>query len=97
MQSAASAIANVVEGQSKNGHQTRQGVDTAKVALLLKVLRTDPDADVRKMAAWGLSEAGDVLGSIDALAEAVRHDEDDERDWFPFSGLVFSELTSQRV
>jgi beta-lactamase regulating signal transducer with metallopeptidase domain/HEAT repeat protein len=77
VQSAASTIANVVEGHSKNGRQNRQGVDTAKVALLLKVLRTDPDADVRKMAAWGLSEAGDVLGSIDALAEAVRHDEDD--------------------
>jgi hypothetical protein len=24
-------------------------------------------------------------------------EEDDDRDWFPFSGLVFSELTSQHV
>jgi beta-lactamase regulating signal transducer with metallopeptidase domain len=77
VQSAAKALVNVVDGHGAV-HSGRPSVDTAKVALLLKVLRTDPDADVRKMAAWGLSDAGDVLGSIDALAETVRQDEDDD-------------------
>lgn len=68
---AAAAIAGLVNGQGK------QGVDSAKVALLLKVLRSDPDANVRRMAAWGLADAGNALGALDALAEAVRSDEDD--------------------
>jgi len=71
VRSAAAAIQGVVKGQGK------QGVDSAKVALLLKVLRSDPDADVRRMAAWGLAEAGNALGAADALAEALRSDEDD--------------------
>ena len=71
VRSAAAAIAGIVKGQGK------QGVDSAKVALLLKVLRTDPDASVRRMAAWGLADAGNALGAVDALAEAVRSDEDD--------------------
>ena len=68
---AATAIAGIVNGKGK------QGVDSAKVALLLKVLRSDPDANVRRMAAWGLADAGNALGALDALAEAVRSDEDD--------------------
>jgi beta-lactamase regulating signal transducer with metallopeptidase domain len=75
---AAAAITGVLSGHAKSIVNGKSGVDSAKVALLLKVLRTDPDADVRKMAAWGLSEAGDVLGASDALAEAVRSDEDDD-------------------
>lgn len=71
VRSAAAAIQGLVNGQGK------QGVDSAKVALLLKVLRSDPDADVRRMAAWGLADAGNTLGAVDALAEAVRSDEDD--------------------
>jgi hypothetical protein len=59
----------------KNGGQ---GVDSAKVALLLKVLRSDPNAEVRRMAAWGLNDAGDMPTVVDALAEAVRSDEDEE-------------------
>lgn len=69
---AASSVARVFTGHSKS-----EGADSAKVALLLKVLRSDPDASVRRMAAWGLSEAGDALGAVDALAEAVRSDEDE--------------------
>lgn len=71
VRSAAAAIQGIVNGQGK------QEVDSAKVALLLKVLRSDPDADVRRMAAWGLAEAGNALGAADALAEALRSDEDD--------------------
>ena len=71
VRSAAAAIQGIVKGQGK------QGVDSAKVALLLKVLRSDPDASVRRMAAWGLADAGNALGAVDALAEALRSDEDD--------------------
>ena len=71
VRSAAAAIQGIVKGQGK------QGVDSAKIALLLKVLRSDPDANVRRMAAWGLADAGNVLGAVDALAEALRSDEDD--------------------
>ena len=69
---AASAISAAVQGK-----QAKEGVDSAKVALLLRVLRSDPDANVRRMAAWGLSEAGDSPTVVEALAVAVRSDEDD--------------------
>jgi HEAT repeat protein len=77
---AVSEAASVVSGAigAKSRTATKEGgVDSAKVALLVKVLSTDPDAQVRRMAAWGLSDAGDVLGAPDALAEAVRSDEDE--------------------
>ena len=83
VRNAAAAISGIVEGQGKQGKQGKQGepgkqgVDSAKVALLMKVLRSDPDASVRRMAAWGLADAGNTLGAADALAEAVRSDEDD--------------------
>ena len=63
--------------QPSEGRQAKQGVDSARVALLLKVLSRDPDADVRRMAAWGLSEAGDSPAVVEALAEAVRRDDDE--------------------
>jgi len=71
VRSAAAALQGIVKAQGK------QGVDSAKVALLLKVLRSDPDASVRRTAAWGLADAGNALGAVDALAEALRSDEDD--------------------
>ena len=64
---------NAPQGQTAR----TQGVDSAKVALLVKVLRSDPDADVRRMAAWGLNDAGDTPAVVEALAEAVRTDEDE--------------------
>jgi beta-lactamase regulating signal transducer with metallopeptidase domain/HEAT repeat protein len=70
--------ASMISGAaSSKAASPTKGVDSAKVALLVKVLRSDPDAQVRRMAAWGLSEAGDILGASDALVEAVRSDEDD--------------------
>src|SRR2546423_426939 len=63
--------------QPSERRQAKQGVDSARVALLLKVLSRDPDADVRRMAAWGLSEAGDSPAVVEALAEAVRRDDDE--------------------
>src|SRR4029079_18163583 len=58
VRSAAAVIQGIVKGQGK------QGVDSAKIALLLKVLRSDPDANVRRMAASGLADAGNVLGAV---------------------------------
>jgi beta-lactamase regulating signal transducer with metallopeptidase domain/HEAT repeat protein len=73
---AATVVSGAIGAKSASASKER-GVDSAKVALLVKVLSTDPDAQVRRMAAWGLSDAGDLLGAPDALAEAVRSDEDE--------------------
>ena len=69
---AAAALTGVVQGRDG-----KQGVDSGKVTLLLRVLRSDPDASVRRMAAWGLNEAGDAPTVVEALAVAVRSDEDE--------------------
>jgi beta-lactamase regulating signal transducer with metallopeptidase domain/HEAT repeat protein len=73
---AAAAVSNVAGGKALGG-KAKEGVDSAKVALLLKVLRSDPNAEVRRMAAWGLSEAGGSPAVVDALVEALRTDDDD--------------------
>ena len=44
--------------------------------LLANVLRTDSDPQLRRTAAWGLSEYADTRVAIDALAEALRKDSD---------------------
>jgi beta-lactamase regulating signal transducer with metallopeptidase domain len=64
--------------QAVNPKNARPGADSAKVALLLRVLQSDPNAEVRRMAAWGLSDAGDTPQVVEALAETVRSDEADE-------------------
>jgi beta-lactamase regulating signal transducer with metallopeptidase domain/HEAT repeat protein len=44
--------------------------------LLAKILRTDSSAELRRIAAWGLSEYADTQVATDALSEAVRKDKD---------------------
>lgn len=44
--------------------------------LLAKILSTDGDANLRRIAAWGLSEYADRQVATDALAKAVRSDRD---------------------
>lgn len=44
--------------------------------LLANILRTDSDPQLRRTAAWGLSEFADTRVAIDALAEALRKDSD---------------------
>jgi beta-lactamase regulating signal transducer with metallopeptidase domain/HEAT repeat protein len=73
---AATALSNVAGGKALGG-KAKEGVDSAKVALLVKVLRSDPNAEVRRMAAWGLSEAGGSPEVVEALTEALRTDDDD--------------------
>src|SRR5690348_8633183 len=72
---AASALSSAVDG--KMSGKARDGIDSAKVDLLVKVLRSDPNAEVRRMAAWGLNEAVGIPAVVDALAEALRGDDDD--------------------
>ena len=69
------AAATALSGAVNNGHPP---IDSARVALLVKVLRTDADASVRRMAAWGLSEAGNASKVVEALVDAVRNDENAE-------------------
>ena len=72
VRAAASALSSVVAGADGQQH-----VDSAKVALLVKVLGSDPDGSVRRMAAWGLSEAADSPVAFEALVDAVLHDDDE--------------------
>jgi beta-lactamase regulating signal transducer with metallopeptidase domain/HEAT repeat protein len=72
VRAAAQALAG---GAKKTGSPE---LDSAKVMLLLKVLRTDPDESVRRMAAWGLNEATGMAAVTDALVDAVRHDDSGE-------------------
>jgi len=44
--------------------------------LLAKILRADTSAELRRVAAWGLSEYADNEAAVDALANAVTHDKD---------------------
>jgi beta-lactamase regulating signal transducer with metallopeptidase domain/HEAT repeat protein len=45
-------------------------------ALLAKVLSTDKDATLRRIAAWGLAEYAHTQVAADALVNALRHDSD---------------------
>jgi beta-lactamase regulating signal transducer with metallopeptidase domain len=51
-------------------------VDTARVALLIRVLQTDADATVRRSAAWALNEMP-TTGARAALIKALREDSDE--------------------
>jgi beta-lactamase regulating signal transducer with metallopeptidase domain/HEAT repeat protein len=44
--------------------------------LLARILATDTSANLRRIAAWGLSEYADKQVAADALANALRHDAD---------------------
>lgn len=53
-----------------------QGKSDDRPILLANVLRTDSDPNLRRTAAWGLSEYADTRVAIEALAEALRKDSD---------------------
>jgi len=88
---AAAALSGMAE-KSKN----RPEIDSARVTLLLKVLRSDPDASVRKMAAWGLSEAAEMPEVSEVLAGTLRSDEDDDVREMAAWSLVNSRRESAR-
>jgi beta-lactamase regulating signal transducer with metallopeptidase domain/HEAT repeat protein len=55
--------------------QPAQAADSARVALLIRILETDADASVRRAAAWGLNEVqSDRVGA--ALIKSLRGDGD---------------------
>jgi beta-lactamase regulating signal transducer with metallopeptidase domain len=57
----------------KQAPQSKQAADE-RATLLARVLRSDSSADLRRTAAWGLSEYADDQAGLDALINAVRHD-----------------------
>src|SRR5262245_16460774 len=78
------------ESKPEQPAQKQEGADTdteteaapstssQKLQVLAKSLRTDTDADVRRVAAWGLGRyAGNEIAAK-ALADAVMHEEDKE-------------------
>jgi beta-lactamase regulating signal transducer with metallopeptidase domain/HEAT repeat protein len=54
-----------------------KGDSTARAALLMQLLRTDTAADVRRIAAWGLSQYDDQAAVHRALIVALAGDADD--------------------
>lgn len=53
-----------------------QQPDDERAAVLARTLRTDPNAGVRRVAAWGLQRYAQVDVAIDALVNAVQHDKE---------------------
>lgn len=62
-------IAQGVRGADKDSDE--------RPALLAKVLATDTSVELRRIAAWGLSEYADRQVAADALANALRRDSDE--------------------
>src|SRR5262249_17294552 len=56
-----------------HGHSA---ADTGRVGLLIKVLESDTDAEVRRAAAWGLADI-QTTSSASALVHALQSDADD--------------------
>ena len=57
---------------------TQQGNDAQRTQVLAKSLRTDSDAEVRRVAAWGLSNFADDDVAVKALAEAVARETNED-------------------
>ncbi len=85
--SSSAAIAASAVGKSSNellemirkGKMQKAGKDSDERPILLaRILANDPDAKLRKIAAWGLSEYADGQVGSDALAIALRRDADPE-------------------
>ncbi|HWL40065.1 MAG TPA: HEAT repeat domain-containing protein [Gemmatimonadaceae bacterium] len=65
------ALIRVLSG---NTSPTAQKGSDDRPVLLAKVLLTDPNAELREIAAWGLHEYSDETTGADALATALRRD-----------------------
>lgn len=73
-QSISQSINQSIAGSSS---MRAQSVDTARIALLAKILATDPDASVRRSAAWGLNDVSSPVARA-ALIRALGSDSDDQ-------------------
>jgi len=58
------------------GSQVAKSDTDERPALLAKILATEGDANLRRIAAWGLNEYADQQVAADALAKALRSDRD---------------------
>ncbi|HJP86602.1 MAG TPA: M56 family metallopeptidase [Gemmatimonadaceae bacterium] len=58
------------------GSQVAKSDTDERPALLAKILATEGDANLRRIAAWGLNEYADQQVAADALARALRSDRD---------------------
>jgi HEAT repeat protein len=67
--------AGLLEVMRQRGNRTT-GQDDERPALLAKVLATDKDASLRRIAAWGLAEYAHTQVAAEALSNALRHDSD---------------------
>ncbi len=64
-----------VAAMNSLGELITEGADSTEIAALSRALRTDPEPQVRRMAAWALGEIEDARG-IPALSDALRTDQD---------------------
>jgi beta-lactamase regulating signal transducer with metallopeptidase domain/HEAT repeat protein len=71
MSAASDALAQVIAQKGKAGQSSDERTD-----LLAKILATDTSAELRKIAAWGLSEYASNQVAATALANALLHDRD---------------------
>jgi beta-lactamase regulating signal transducer with metallopeptidase domain/HEAT repeat protein len=64
------------QAKDKDDEATQQANDAQRVQVLAKTLRSDTDAEVRRVAAWGLQNHADDDVAVQALADAVAKEQD---------------------
>jgi beta-lactamase regulating signal transducer with metallopeptidase domain len=69
-------LAGLLEVLKQGGEKSAGKDSDERPALLAKVLSTDKDAILRRIAAWGLAEYAHTQVGVDALVNALRHDSD---------------------
>ena len=64
------------ESAQVDNEAAQEAKEVQRVQVLAKTLRSDPDAEVRRVAAWGLQNHGDNNVAVQALADAVAREQD---------------------
>ena len=64
------------QAKEKDDEATQEANEVQRVQVLAKTLRSDPDAEVRRVAAWGLQNHGDNDVAVQALADALAREQD---------------------
>ena len=65
-------LANAIATQSTTQKATASdSTDDERATVLAKALRTDSDASVRRIAAWGLAQYAEIAVAADALVAAA--------------------------
>jgi len=84
-----------------NNKQAAKSDTDERPVLLAKLLTTDADAKIRRIAAWGLNEYADQQVAADALARALRSDRDasvrEMAAWSLASGADHSSVTVEAL